>query len=350
MPIQFDHSKPVRTVDTTGRAVSTDTKNAAPIKTVDTVGRPLNVAQNAKEEAKQVAETAAKAMPAFAAEAGSKDPQPTPPPETLEHGDSKTSEAQVRKEYLEAQRLRRQAEQDAKRAKASLEKAEAFEKARALAESGEDPTALLRAADLDPVKFYQKLTAYSLSDKNKEEADPVKRELNDHKKQLEDYKARLDAQAKAIEEKEATAAHNQVIQDRVIPLLANNTERYEALLMHYGNQAAVEVYQTVWDIYQKTGVARKFEEVADEMENYWSSQIETGLTNALRLKKFANRFTQSTANELPRDTKPEPQDTSNSSKTLSNKQQIATTPSKEKPYKGLTKEERVAAIIKQFGG
>lgn len=355
MPIQVDNSRPIRTVDASGKVISTNTNDAAPIKTIDTAGRSIQ--QELKAETKQVAEEAAKNLPNFAAGQTSVASNLAPPEdkpqgqETPETKDAeKVTEAKIRKEYLEAQRIKRQAQEMEKKAKSNLEKAEAFDKARALAENGEDPTALLRAAGLDPIKFYRDMTNYALSDKAKDikPVDPVQKELQEHKERLDKYAKDLEEKEKATREKEELMAHNQVISDRVIPMLKNNPDKYETLLAQYGADAAVEVYKNVWEIYQQTGQARSFEQVADEMEKYWSEQVESGIIKALQLKKFKEKYAH-TNPELNRNTIPERQETPTSSVTLSNKQQITTPPvSKLNPYKGMTKEERVQAILTKF--
>lgn len=253
--------------------------------------------------------------------------QTSPESENVENTESqpekKESAAEARKLFLEAQKAKRKNDEDAKRISESMTKVEAFEKAKALADSGEDPTALLRAAGLDPRKFYQDMTTYALSDKNKEvPEDPVQKELREHKERLDKYAKDLEFQANTIREKEDLAVHNQNITTKVIPLLEANPDRYETLLTEYGANAAVEVYKTVWEIYQETGKARSFEEVADEMEKYWEDQVESGIKKALSLKKFQNKYAQRLAQEN-RETENERQETPISSKTLSTKQSIS---------------------------
>lgn len=327
MPIQSNSSNPVRTVDASGNLVSTDTNGAAPIKTVDTQGRTIDT-NTAATEAVQEAEVAVNGeAPA------------TPTTEAK-------PDAEARKLFLEAQKTKRRADEMEKKAQANLAKADAFEKAVSLAASGEDPTAVLKAAGLDPIKFYQNMTSYALTDKGKPE-DPVQKELREHKERLDQYAKNLETQAATMKEKEEMAAHNQVISTNVIPMLNANPERYETLLMEYGANAAVEVYKTVYEIYQQTGKARKFDEVADEMEKYWSDKVESGLNNALKLKKFQNKFAQASS-ETTRYSQPDQSATTNRSPTLSNKHN--TTPLKSNtPVRQLTREERVAEILKKHG-
>ena len=331
MPIQSNSSNPVRTVDASGNLVSTDTNGAAPIKTVDTQGRIIENTDAAATEAIQSAEqavTGAQTPPTEAGEAGKPD-------------------AEARKLFLEAQKAKRRADEMEKKAQSSLARAEAFDKAVALAQSGEDPTAVLSAAGLDPIKFYQNMTTYALTEKGKPE-DPVQKELREHKERLDKYAKDLEVQANSMKEKEEMAAHNQVISTNVIPMLNANPERYETLLMEYGPNAAVEVYKTVYEIYQQTGKARKFDEVADEMEKYWADKVESGLNNALKLKKFQNRFTQASS-EPTRNQQSDHQDTSNRSPTLSNKHNTTPLKSNNTQSKVLTREERVAEILKKHG-
>lgn len=339
-PIQADNTRPVRVVDSDGGIVSTKLNDAPSIKTLDTNNRIItpSTSEPAPTEGALVAEKAADAIPALA--------EPEKPAEAAD--DEKITEAKIRREYIAAQKLKREAEAAAKKAKAGLERAEAFEKAREMALTGEDPTALLRAAGLDPIKFYQDLTTYSLSEKGaKEEVDPIKRELAEHKARLDQYAREQEAKEKALQEREEIAAKNQVIQDKVIPLLREKPEQYETLLLQYGNQTAITIFETAYDIYQKTGKARSFEEVANELEKYWFENLVSGHEKALSLKKYKSRIAQS-APLTSGNTMPEQSDTPLSSVTLSNKQSVANTSRPHNPFKGLTAEERKAAILSKF--
>jgi hypothetical protein len=334
MPLQSDPTRPVRTYNSDGRVISTE--SAIPIKNVDSVGREV------QKDAQSVAEQAAD-------QAGIKvSPEIEEKPKD-EAKEEKITEKDVRKEYLEAQRIKRKAIEMEKKAETNLKRAEAFDKARSLAESGEDPTAILKAANLDPVKFFQEMTKYAISDKGKkEETDPVKRELKEHQERLDKYAKDLEVQAKTIKEKEELAAHNEVISTKVVPILQNNPEKYETLLLEYGNNAAVEVYKTVWDIYQQTGKARSFEEVADEMESYWQNKVEEGINNALKLRKFRDRFGAQSGQGASDDKSKEQYEIPKRSQTLSNKHSASPLINKTSKNRVLTKDERVAEILKKF--
>lgn len=330
MPLQVDHAVPVRTVDVRGNVIGTDTGKAAPIKHVDSVGRAL------QEDVARVAEQAVATHPEFGQEAGK--------PEDAE---AKPTEADIRKAYLEAQKARRRAQDLEKKARDGLTRAEAFDKAKALAENGEDPTEILKAAGLNPVKYYQDLTKYALSDRGKTVEDPVQKELREHRERLDKYAKDLEVQAKTISDKEEVAAHNQVITDKVIPLLRDNSEKYECLLTEYGDKAAVEVYKTVWEIYQKTGKARSFTEVADEMEQYWGETIDKGIQAAAKLKKFQNRFAQN-GNGISQQF--DRTETPKRSVTLSNRPSASASAPTASPVRKwvMTRDERVAEILKRF--
>jgi hypothetical protein len=332
MPVAADASRPIRTVDTSGNTIATDTGSAAPIKTVDSVGRAV------QQDAAKVAEQAATERDGAAAEAPKEGEKPAE--------EAKATDADRRKEWLAIQRLKRSLAEKEKRAGENLTRAEAFAKAKALADSGEDPTAILAAAGLDPAVYYKKLTDYALSDKAKRPEDPVAKELREHKERLDKYAKDLEVQTKSLEEERALAQHNKAISDHVIPLLQGNPDRFEALFAEYGSNAAVEVYRTVWEIYQQTGKARKFEEVADEMETYWSETIDKGIQAASKLKKFQNRFAQNDSGQGQSVDRTEIR----RSVTLSNRPASAApqTPSTRSAYSGMTKDERVAAILKKF--
>ena len=258
----------------------------------------------------------------------------------------KNSEAEARKLFLSAQKAERKAKEMEKKAKAGLEKSEALEKALEMTKSGQDPTALLKAVGLDPIKFYQDMTTHALKAEEKPE-DPVQKELREHKERLDKYAADLEVQAKTVQEKEELAEHNRIITSTVAPLLMNNAEKYEALLTEYGNQAAAQVYTEVWTHYQKTGEMVPFEKAADVLEQFWSEKIESGINAASKFKKFANRFAQ--PQQTPRQSTEQPE-TPKSSFTLSNKQTISASSSPPRQYdRYLSADERAAEVLRKLG-
>lgn len=315
MPIQVDSTLPHKTIDPSGK-VTVDTKGAPPIKEVDSNNRLYKPLTTEEIVAKTDAATAPKT-------------EQTEQTETKE--EPKNQEAEARKLFLNAQKAERKAKEMEKQAKAGLDKAQAIEKAIALTQSGEDPTALLKAAGLDPIKFYKDMTSYALKPEQKP-MDPVQKELADHKARLDEYAKNLEVQANTIREKEELASHNHKITTEVIPVLQKNPDKYEALLTEFGANAAVEVYKALWDRYQQLGHTNDdngnpltFERVADNMEAYWEKQIESGLIAASKLKKFANRFAQQPANTQETAVK-NVQETPNRSFTLSNQQNQSVAP------------------------
>lgn len=331
MPLQVDHTRPVRTVDTHGSVIATETNGSAPIKHVDSVGREVQA------DAAKVAEQAAAA--AFGADAPKEGEKP-------KEGEAKEpTAADVRKAYLEAQKEKRQASSLLKLAKAKLADADGYALAKAKVESGEDPMALLNFAKIDPVKNYQEMTKRALAEPKPPE-DPREKSLREHEERLKKYQEDLEVKVKTIQDREDLDQKNTVIKERVIPLIERNEEKYESLLAEYGAQTAVQVFQTVWDIYQQTGVARSFEEVADEMEAYWTEKVDSGLKAAAKLKKFQSRFAQSGPG--PSETPDQP--VRSRSVTLSNKPSVSTFVPTSSPVRkrGQTKDERVAEILAKF--
>jgi hypothetical protein len=329
MPI--DLTQPIRTVDQRGNTIETKGLEK-PIKTVDTRGRLIDATEIQMQTNNTIPST-----------------ETSDPKTPSEGGEKPISEADIRKEYLAARKATKEANALNKSAKESSAKATAFENAVNLASSGGDPTAILTAAGLDPIKFYQDLTRYALSDKNVP-VDPVKAALTEHEKRLDKYAKDLEVQATTLREKEEMASHNAKITEAVIPLLTNNPEKYETLLLEYGPNAAVQVYQTVWGIYQNTGVARSFEEVASEIEDFLAEKVNAGINNASKLKRFAGRFAQSPSQTNSSSTIDQTENAPRSA-TLSNKYNTSALPASngsQAKYKQLSMDERVAAILKKF--
>jgi hypothetical protein len=264
-----------------------------------------------------------------------------------EEGSQPTDSSETRKLFLQAQKTKRIADADAKKASSGLAKATAIEKAIALTASGEDPTALLTAAGLDPIKFYQDLTTHILKAPPKA-VDPVQQKLQEHEERLAKYANDLEVRDATIKEREQTAAINQAITQAVIPLLQNNVDKYETMIAEYGSNAAIQIYKACEEEYIKTGTAYSFEQMADAMEEYWSKKVEDSINKVYQMKKFQNRFSAPT--RTSNDIKTERYDNNTSSKTLTNKSISSSSNSHGDPYSGLTKEERVAAILKKFNG
>ena len=214
MPIQVDSAKPVREVDTSNKPISINTNKAPAVKTVDTNNRLFS-----SNDASQVMNEAMKETPADkAAEVVNKQDIPA------------NSEAEARKLFLDAQKAERRAKEMEKKAKEGLTKAQAFEKAVSLTKTGGDPGAVLTAAGIDPIKFYQDMTAQVLKEPVKKETAQEKT-LREHEERLNEYAKNLEVQANTFKEREELAQHNAAIVKHVIPLIQNNPERYETLLL-----------------------------------------------------------------------------------------------------------------------
>ena len=201
------------------------------------------------------------------------------------------SEAQARKMFLAAQKAERKAKEMEKKAAEGLKKSEAIEAAIELTKSGKDPTALLKAAGVDPIQFYKDMTTFALKSEEKPEG-PQEKINREHKERLDKYAKDLEVQAKSIQEKEELAQHNQIITAQVVPLLQSNPDKYESLLKEYGPNAAVEVYKQVWELYQQKGETMSFEQAADQLEEYWTDKIKSGINEASKMKKFMALFAQ----------------------------------------------------------
>jgi hypothetical protein len=317
MPVQADAAKPIVQINADGSYLPLDT-TAPPPRQIDNNGRDV------VEEEQQTQQT-----------------QEQPPATQTEE---QTASA-ARKLFLQAQKAERKAKEAEKKAVTTLKKAAALEAAIKMTQDGADPTALLTAVGVDPIKFYKDMTTYALSDKAKPE-DPVQKELREHKERLDKYAKDLEVQASTIQEKENLAQHNQTISASVIPLLKATPDRWETLISEYGNQAAVTIYKAVWDRYQLDGTVVPFDQAADEIEAYWAEQVENGIKHASKMKKFQHRFAQASSDQ--RNSSEQKETPSRSSFTLSNKSATnSTQPSSSK--RAMTKEERIAEILKKHG-
>ena len=347
-PISADLGKPIKTVDNQGNVIDTALNHAPAKKTIDNWGNPVTDAPAAAPAQVPPSAPQAPAAPGQPASAPKDAADQSAPQDAPK--DQPPTEAQIRAEYLEAQRVKRKAQELEKQARENLAKAQGVEKALEAYKNGQNPKAVLDAYGIDPIKFYQDMTTIALKEGKEAAEDPVQKELRAHKERLDQYeKEKADLQ-KQIQERDDIAAKNKVLSDHVIPLLTKDAGRYETLVMQYGSNAAIEVLNTALNIFNETGNAPKFEEVADEMERYWYEQLRSGYSNALKLNKFRQEFAQSSP--PPQDTnRPEPRETPPRSVTLSNRQSAvpaaAATPQTRKHYSSM--DERVADIKKKLG-
>ena len=259
--------------------------------------------------------------------------------------EEKNSDAEARKLFLQAQKAERRAKEMEKKASESLKKAEAFEAAKELAASGKDPAALLKAAGLDPVKFYRDLTDQALRGEEKPE-DPQAKINRENQERLDKYEKENQRLADDIKNKEELAQHNKNIFEQVVPLLTKDPEKYEMVLKEYGDQAAVEVYKQVWELYKTTGETVSFEEAANRLEDYWYNERKSAIIAASKMKKFADLFAQSQQTQR---NSPEQTETPKRSFTLSNTQTISAAKPVQQYDRYRNPDERAREILKKFG-
>ena len=334
MPIQSDQAKPVITINEKGQQVATNSEYKEP-KQIDTEGRPV--------EAFVEAQTSSVPNPTPA----------TPTPQEQEEQSPKNPELDARKLFLKAQKAERKAKENEKKSQDGLKKAEAINAAIKLTNEGGDPTAVLTAVGIDPIKWYQNMTSYALSNKDKAE-DPVKKELREHKERLDQYEKERTVMLTDMQQKEDMIAANKIISTQIIPIIQSNPEKYETILLEYGKDTAIAIFNVMKEAYdlpddQKPAGWKMptFEEAAERLEIYWAEKVESGIIAASKLKKFSNRFAQSFSNQSNQS---EQKETPNrSSFTLSNRQSAQSAPPS-KFSRNLTRDERIDLLIKQYGG
>jgi hypothetical protein len=329
MPIETDTSTslPEISTDASGRELI-----SPELDSVDASGRPFEPGDPAKQTPLE------------------DPPTPTDPAKPVDKKDYAT---ESRKLFLQAQKAERRAKEMEKKAASSLAVVEAFEKAKSSAQSGQDPTALLLAAGLDPVKFHRDMIVYATNPQNKPE-DPVQKELRETREQLAKYAKDKEAFEVQIKTEKENQIHNKNISERVIPLLNNNPEKYEILLTEYGANAAIEIYKAVWDAYNLPDDQKPegwkmptFEEAADRIEEYWYNTRKSAIIEASKKKKFQDLFARNP--DSSPETNIDQLETPRRSHTLSNKQSISAAPKQQQYDRVLSRDERAKEILKKFG-
>jgi hypothetical protein len=214
-------------------------------------------------------------------------------------GEKPTSkDREARALFIKAQKAERSAQARIKRAEEMTAKADKFEKAL----SDPDPTAKLTALGLNPHEVYEALTKYALKQmETKEAVDPIAEMRANYDKKLQEMADTMHKQQIDATNKENTHQEVIAIQSKFIPLLANNPEKYEALIEYAGNgdinQAAIYGYNQVKRIWMEnngtfpintdTNQPVTPEEIFDGLEQYHDSLTETAIKKALKMKKFS---------------------------------------------------------------
>jgi hypothetical protein len=275
--------------------------------------------------------------------------------ETVSNGTSPAKEE--RRIAAWALKLERRARETERTHKASIQKAQAVE--RALAETATDPTALLRAAGLDPTAYFQSLVDYNINQGSAK--DPVQERLDAQERQMQAYQAASMKQLAELENYRISQDINTVVTRDILPMIKESPDTFDLLLLeHGGNESAVArtVYQNVEDIYKQTGNILSFKDVAQELETLLQEQHDQELEKLARSSKYKGKFagtstnpTASNSRQTPTASAPNQQQSqvSRKAQTLTNQQNPSVTPQPSQGITAMEPEERIAQILKARG-
>lgn len=287
MPILHNGSKSQTVIPAPGyaasveRAKAAETSNTAPPKTVEEVIK-VSEAQSAGDSA------------------------PPTEPETKE-----PTKAEKRKEYLEASKMKRAAQEETKRAREVQARASKIEEAAKLPNGIEK----LKALGIDPKQFVDDIIKHNESNP---EPDEVTKKV---KAEVSPYVEALEKEKQELQQQRLVMAETQVVQQEVFPLMqvmvegkpALNSE-YESILQYHNDdpvQASIYVYKAVkkefqdrFDEAEKRGedtsqlAPMSFQEAAQQLEDKLYNQILMGINKTKGMKKFSKLFAEAIKEEM----------------------------------------------------
>lgn len=209
--------------------------------------------------------------------------------------DSIAKSRELRRQHLLIQKQNRAAGEQLKQVRAEQA---AFQQERdrigridaGLGQVEQDPTAILRAAGLDPNVYGQKLMRHFVN--LDQPVDPVEQKVQET---VAPYINALNQERAEIQRQQLAITESNVMVSQVRPMFTNpeTVDKFETLLgVHNGdvNQATLQVYNTVKSIYLETGVTHSFAEVAEGLENQYFEQMDLSLKRASNMKKYRERF------------------------------------------------------------
>jgi len=335
-----EQMKPVKTVDMSN---NTTTETAPSPMDVSNSGATFNskeaLLERLKTKAVQLQEQEQ------AQSSSSEEAKPEAAAENkAESKDESKSDKEARKLFLKAQKAERKAQQQLKASQESIKKAEAFEKAK----EQKDLVSQLKALGLNEAEVYDALTKHALKQLPE---DPIKAKLEAQELELKKVAERLEAQQAELKKKEEAAMEATALHQLVVPVIANNPDKYETIIAYNGDdpiKAAKYVYETAKTIFFEQGSAPSFEELADGLEKYHEEQTATGIERALRMKKFSARYGKALApSSETNDQKPVPKDDPIRNKTLTN--EIAAAPTQVKSFTYTKdRDQRIKNVLSKF--
>lgn len=221
------------------------------------------------------------------------------------------TKAEKRKEYLEASKMKRAAQEETKRAKEAQARAAKIEEA-AKMPNGIDK---LKALGIDPKQFVDDIIKHNESNP---EPDEVSKKV---KAEVSPYVEALEKEKQELQQQRLVMAETQVVQQEVFPLMqvmvegkpALNSE-YESILQYHNDdpvQASIYVYNAVkkefqarFDEAEAAGVdtsqicPMSFQEAAQQLEDKLYNQILMGINKTKGMKKFSKLFAEAIKEEM----------------------------------------------------
>lgn len=203
------------------------------------------------------------------------------------------SPAQVRKEFLDASKAQRKAQEEQKRAREMAEKADKVKKYQA--EWKKDPSKILDELGIPKDEFYQTLTNQYLQIQPQE--DPVEKKV---KEKIDPVLEELRKEKEAIAAERDRAVVGNIVATQIIPMFNADDalDKYGALLSQFDNdkqKAAHFIYNECFGHWQRTGgtnggQAIPFDQAAQMFEDKYSELYEAGIKRLIGMKKFEHLF------------------------------------------------------------
>lgn len=263
--------------------------------------------------------------------------------------DEKAKKRQERADsFKRAAEMERKAQAAQKEAQAMMAQAKHFQEL--IVQAKQDPTLVAKAMGMSTEEF---LRAYQNKVLSIDDAPQVKPE-EEVKQRLAQYEQERQQEKQRMAQLESQTIRQSYISSKILPVIISDVEKFQLLNMNGKENAAGFIYDMMDAHYRKTGEELSVTEIAEEMETQLTQEIENKINEMSKVKKFSNRFVRTEADGHLGAGPARGEVNTSRSKTLSDSYGTsAPMPSFSSAPLGAkkgTREERLARVMKKFGG
>lgn len=240
--------------------------------------------------------------------------------------------------FRRAAEMERKASQTQKEAQQALMQAKQFQEL--LAQAKEDPTILAQYMGVEKSDLLRKMQNKVLE---------INEEPKKPEEEVNERLARYEQERQVEKEQAAQLRYHQIkqnyISNNVLPTISKDPEKYPLLNMEGKENVAGFIYDIMNSHFQSTGEELNIDEVAEEIENQLTKEIEEKVGTIRKVKKFSRYFKEEEV------TTPITQLSTKKTKTLSDSYGTSapSVPTYAPTKAGLSRKQRLDKVLKKFG-